>query len=576
MRAFNLEKYSQQNKSLLNTIKMKCNELGIDKELLEDLEGKDANVKIVFIGQFSAGKSSIIKMLTGEDVAIGAKITTQKSTTYTWNGIDIIDTPGIHTELRFDHDAITYKQINKAALLVYVISNEGFSQHIGENFRKLAIDQKRADHMVLVVNKMDRAPMGNVPEQQSIIEQDLQKVTSPYKPSDLYLSFLDTNSYFESLTEKDLDLKEELLQASGYENFIDNLNLFVKEHELIGTLIKPLYHAREFLETSISANNVMEDKDIADLEKTIRERRKILMDGKEKCQRAVRDIVRTCREEIKSKGRLGAEEALNASEQSEADNKMAEVNNEIENCITKCQDDVDAKIKESLVALGEEIKDYDNSYFVKSVSVNIRERVADTPINSRGIIVKAMGMAAQRAKEAENPALEAVAKPGVAALAAGKAADAAVAAVFPDLAVGAQAVGGIGGWVTKLFTPEPTVWEKGAAFLGRNAGKIVGVAALGYALWAEVKNNEEQQKQEQERQKLKSELAKKYSDLSDDFQSKIITEANKLIDANITPAINSQNDELEKISQARIDGERLNKELGKLLKEVNRKIDELK
>lgn len=576
MRDFNLEKYSQQNKSLLNKIKMKCNELGIDKELLDDLDGKDANVKIVFVGQFSAGKSSIIKMLTGEDVAIGAKITTQKSTTYTWNGIDIIDTPGIHTELRFDHDAITYKQINKAALLVYVISNEGFSQHIGENFRKLAIDQKRADHMVLVVNKMDRAPMGNVPEQQSIIEQDLQKVTSPYKPSDLYLSFLDTNSYFESLTEKDLDLKEELLQASGYENFIDNLNLFVKEHELIGTLIKPLYHAREFLKTSISANNVMEDKDIADLEKTIHERIKILMDGKENCQRAVRDIVRTCRENIKTTGRLGVEEALNASEQLEADNKMEEINTKIENLIIQCQDDVDAKIKESLEELGEAVRAYDNSNFVKAVSVNIRERLADTPINSRGIILKAMGMAAQRAKEAENPALEAVAKPGVAALAAGKAADVAVAAAFPELAAGAQAVGGIGGWMSKLLTPEPTIWEKGAAFMGRNAGKIVGGAAVVVAVWAEYKNNEEQQKQEQEKQKQKAELADKYSKLSDDFQNKIINEANKLIDDKITSAIESQNNELKKISQAREDGARLNKELGKLLAEVNSKIDELK
>ena len=39
-------------------------------------------IKLVFVGQYSAGKLSIIKMLTSEDVAIGATITTQDSTLY--------------------------------------------------------------------------------------------------------------------------------------------------------------------------------------------------------------------------------------------------------------------------------------------------------------------------------------------------------------------------------------------------------------------------------------------------------------------------------------------------------------
>lgn len=577
MKQLNIGDYSEKNKVILKKIKAKLEELNLDSsELCEALEKDDEKVKIVFVGQFSAGKSSIIKMLTGEDVAIGAKITTQKSTVYQWKGLEVIDTPGIHTELRSDHDAITYKQINKASLLVYVISNEGFSQHIGENFRKLAIEQQRANNMVLVVNKMDRTPLGNVPEQQLVIEQDLEKVTSPYMPRELYLSFLDTNSYFESLDEQDEELKAELLKASGYEAFIENLNRFVKEHSLIGAVTKPLYHARDVIATIRDANNVTDDKDIANLEETIRGRRKLLMQGKENCQRAVRDIVRTCREEIKLAGREGAEEAIKNIPQLEMDNKIADINAKIEDLIIKCQDEVDGKIKDSLESLGEEISEYDNSAFVKTVSVNISERLSETPINSRGLVVKAMGMVAQRAKEAENPALEAVAKPEAVALAAGKVADMAVAAVCPELAVGAQAVGGIGGFITKLLTPEPPLWQKGAAFMGRNAGKIVGAGAAAFALWAEVKNNEEQQKLEQERQKQKAELAKKYSDLSDDFQRKIMEEANKLIEANILPAIKLQNDELANIEEAKAHGEKVSKELGLLLSEVNKNISELK
>ncbi|MBQ7628819.1 MAG: GTPase domain-containing protein [Selenomonadaceae bacterium] len=108
-------------------------------------------------------------MLTGEDVEVCAAITTQNFTPYEWHGLEIIDTPGIHTELRPDHDEITYDQINHAALLIFVITNEGFSDRMGKHFFNLAVEQKRLKNMVLVVNKMDRTQLGNVPEQQQVI-----------------------------------------------------------------------------------------------------------------------------------------------------------------------------------------------------------------------------------------------------------------------------------------------------------------------------------------------------------------------------------------------------------------------
>ena len=105
-------------------------------------------------------------MLTGIGVTIGAGIATQESHSYEWNDLEIVDTPGIHTGIRPDHDEKSYYEINHAALLVFVVTNEGFDDTIDNHFRKLAIDQDRAKNMVLVVNKMDRTALGNVPEQQ--------------------------------------------------------------------------------------------------------------------------------------------------------------------------------------------------------------------------------------------------------------------------------------------------------------------------------------------------------------------------------------------------------------------------
>ena len=149
-------------------------------------------IHLVFVGQYSAGKSSILTMLTGrKDIKIGEGITTQKVTKYDWNGIEVIDTPGIHTELRPDHDAISYEAIASADLLVYVVSNELFDSNLGKRFRSVAIDKDKAGEMILVVNKMSRTVEGNVPHQQEVIKKanGLVDVISPHTPDELNISF---------------------------------------------------------------------------------------------------------------------------------------------------------------------------------------------------------------------------------------------------------------------------------------------------------------------------------------------------------------------------------------------------
>ena len=159
-------------------------------------------ISLVFAGQYSAGKSSIIKMLTGiSDIAIGAGITTQEAHEYSWNGFRIIDTPGIHTTLRPDHDEKSYEEIKNADLLIYVVTQQLFDDNIGTNFRKLLIDQDKAGEMMLVVNKM--ATIGNTEKNQRIKMNDLVKVTTPYSPKDLRTVFIDAKSYIDSKQETD-------------------------------------------------------------------------------------------------------------------------------------------------------------------------------------------------------------------------------------------------------------------------------------------------------------------------------------------------------------------------------------
>lgn len=205
---------------------------------------------IVFVGQYSSGKSSLIKMLTKNDgIEVGAGITTQNYTPYEWNGLEIIDTPGIQTGIREDHDAITEEAIKKADLIIFVITNELFNPTILRYFNKLAYDMGKAKQMILVVNKMARGG------DREVLLSDLQQVLSqPYGQhrlftlDDFHPSFVDAASYLEAATIDDEELKQELINISHYEEFVDTLNSFAEKRGLYGKIITQVQNTQYALQ----------------------------------------------------------------------------------------------------------------------------------------------------------------------------------------------------------------------------------------------------------------------------------------------------------------------------------------
>jgi small GTP-binding protein len=126
------------------------------KKLREELKEyrEQGILSVAFVGQYSAGKSTIISAITGRrDIHIDADIATDKTASYDWNGIKLIDTPGLFTD-RKDHDEITYEAINKSDLLVFSLTYMLFDSLTAENFKKLAYEKGYRWKMMLVINKM--------------------------------------------------------------------------------------------------------------------------------------------------------------------------------------------------------------------------------------------------------------------------------------------------------------------------------------------------------------------------------------------------------------------------------------
>jgi small GTP-binding protein len=157
---------------------------------------------VAFVGQYSAGKSTIISALTGQrDIKIDADIATDKTTSYDWNGIKVIDTPGLFTE-RKDHDQITYDAINKADLLIFCLTYTLFDSITVENFKKLAYEQEYSWKMMLVINKMSDEE-GEEEEKITNYRQSLSDALHPYFLEDFPVCFIDAKDYCDGIDEKD-------------------------------------------------------------------------------------------------------------------------------------------------------------------------------------------------------------------------------------------------------------------------------------------------------------------------------------------------------------------------------------
>lgn len=613
MENFKLSEFAHEGENILAAVKKEFKNLQRDESKLPKVLSDDnAAVKLVLVGQYGAGKSSILKMLTGKDIEIGAKITTQNSTPYEWNGLQIVDTPGIHTEYRLDHDKITYEEINRAALLIFVVTNEGFDRLIAENFRKLAVEQKRAANMILVVNKMDRTALGNTPEQQQILAQDLSKIVAPYTLQNLYTSFLSTDDYFYALEEDDAEIKAELLERSGFNIFVDNLNKFVTDRKILAKISAPLYTIANEIRAAISAS--LPDKDAAALEQTIRHRKNILDEGKNNCLREVREIANQCKNEIKKIGRETVDSAINSGSQSEAENILKIANDKIAKVANNYGLQIGESMKNSLSKVNEEIKLYDASIFVKQVNENIAARVqkessaggiiAGGATATLGVLTVIFGgnVAAQFAVPATTVIMQTITQEvpsafgQIAGNILGKMADgAATAALAGEVGplskiVGSKVGDGVNFLVRNTFTDTitttvpktitlpPTTMNKVAGFISQNAGKIgVALSVLGaaWSIYSIVKKNRELEEQAAEQLKIRNESIAHFNEVAEDVSNQLVDGAKNWMSANVDVFIKECNAGLEQLNKTAKNFDAANKNLTQLLARTEKLIGEI-
>lgn len=381
MKDLALGQWSERGQTLLDRAREIFKAAPSDKvqELAQRIPGEvappDESVQVVFAGQYSAGKSSILKAMTGrEDIETGGGITTQQVQELDWNGIRVADTPGVHTELRPDHDETTYEAISRADLLVFVVTNELFDSHMAEHFRKLAIGREKAHEMLLVVNKMQRCAEGNTPEAQEVIRQDLQSVLAPFTPEQLRLSFVDAEAALEARAGEDEDVRRIYRQRSGFDSFIDNLDAFVQEKGLAARYTTSLYTLEQALQEALAAET-SDDPDVDALQELLIQQRRAFVESKARLSQAVESKVQQTISRIREEGRNAAELIHHEADSEAVNRELAAAQGRVQEQVDALSGSVQETVEGHVRDLAARVDGIAASEFVKELMPRLAERV---------------------------------------------------------------------------------------------------------------------------------------------------------------------------------------------------------
>lgn len=494
----------------------------------------DKPIELVFAGQYSAGKSSILKMLTGrKDIAVGEGITTQQTHTYNWNGVNLIDTPGIHTTLRPDHDEISYAAIANADMLVFVITNELFDAHLAQHFRKLAIERDKAAEMILVVNKIERG--GNTRERQDTIRDDLRKVTTPYTPEDMRISFVSAESYIDSFTEEDEEIAEELLERSGYNRFIETLNKFIQEKNIPARLTTTLYKIDEVLQDAIKQLQPSSgDSDIDALEERYLQERHILADNRRRIEQSVENIYTEATANIRNEGIKASNLIVSDAKEDEVQEGLEKATQKVDSIAKQCEFDVQEKIKNLVGECDSELGQLNNSEFSKKLDIRLLEKKDSLPPQIKKFL-KSDALNNAGKFVAENAY-----RPGVAT-------NATNLASFSESTVH-SAVKTIGHFFGHKFKPwEAVKITKGIAV----AGKALSILGVVFQVGMQVKEDIDAQRVEEEMRSNRENIRSGFNEAARELEKHFVNALRNFIEAEFGSRISQVDEKIDEIRSLR-------------------------
>lgn len=569
---FDLLRYQKEAQALLEEARAAFSRLGLEGELPSSMQPEEGATKLVFVGQYSSGKSSLIKMLTGIDTGIAAEIKTDTASVYDWNGMEIVDTPGIATGLRPEHDARTKEEIAHAALLVFVITNEGFDRTMGNHFRNLAFEEKRSRNMVLVVNKMDRAVEGNSVAQHEVMLSDIRTVLAPCEPKDFYISFTSTALFDEAQEETEEEIKRELLEESGYDALVEHLNDFVRARGLAAGLAKPLYTLAEALRRALGVP--AEVQAIGGVEDLTRRKLGVLDRAVRICEQELQDIAMTCQQKVLSIGsKVRGELVLGVTEEKFRPS-IEEAGREVEACAKRGAEEMQQAFATMCAQLEREADQIMETPFAKQVAFDLEAAQKSLAPLERGGSADTVDMVKKIGEKLQTNAL-------------GKNAGTLMDGVAGNPSIWEFANLSLKGFsgsfmhegvktIGRLFGQKFAPWQalkiaKGFGWIG----VALQVGGLLYTAYQGMTGGSKQKEAEAKLREVRDQLSAQFNEVANDLYTQMITNAKEALRRQTEPLREELQAVLRGFADRRERNEETETELGRLLLRTEKLLDAL-
>lgn len=497
----------------------------------------DKKVRIVFVGQYSAGKSSILSILTGQQLEVGQGVTTSKCNFLDWNGIEVVDTPGIHTQKRPDHDEITYNAMSEADLIVFVCTAEGFSEGLGTHFRKLLIEKGKGNEMMLVFNKMEDSKYGNTKEgQEEFFKCDVSPVISPeYTAEDLFVTYIDTYSYLDSM-DADGEDKEILLEMSGFSTLFANINKFIEKKKVIGKCTTSLYKLEQMLSEALSefkTGDICVDGTL-DL---LNQQRKALVDAKEHIKTESYNIIRRNTQQVRDWGYEIANQLSSSDNEKEVNSRLQEKYNATDSIYQQAATELEEIINYENHELQKFATKLEKSEFANSLKSAIERRIQDVKMSKKTATYLKSG--AEKAGEAGK---------WLSKFATGKNAESGWNAIFKlgtySGSDAHQVVLKVGHFFGHKFKP----WEavKTASKIGK-FGKILGVGGALLGVGLQIWDDHQENQTEKQLISYRSDIRNTFSEAANIIDMRFDEETQTWVEGTLNPKIADIDNQIKEI-----------------------------
>lgn len=515
----------------------------LDAELEQATDRKE--LSLAFVGQYSSGKSTIISAMTGDkQIKIDANVATDVVSKYEWNNILLMDTPGILAGKKESHDEATKEALKESDLIFYVLTSQLFDDIIFNNFIDLAYNQRLADKMFIVINKMGMES-GEYDELVENYTVSLQKIFAErgYSLDQFPVAFIDAYDYIEGVDEKD----EEFIKLSHFGRFLDMLNAFVDQKGLIKKQFDtPVRILQSYLK-NIQVAAV--DKTISDFYNQFEQK---LTSSEKELKRDVEQVLSwfdsSCMSEV-----INLSSEIGDIDEAVWTQKQNDLSNKLSNMISEASDRIDMSINQNYDRLLKEMSEFSG----KEALVKYAESI-DAKINSPSIsIEEKKSLTMQRnsltylLKQGANKVSSMA--PGVNSLSGGIS-----AASGSTLHEGVLTIGHLFG---KSFKPWQAV--RWASNIAKVAKFGVPIVAVGIDVWMQVREDKRENKMIAQIKSAKNQFVTTYQCEINKIKSQFEDYLHTILEnyANKRDEINKSKDELITLSTR-------NEKLGKSIKDL--------